>query len=43
MSRVPWSEIDTLFLDAGNTLVSIDFPCVAGLLAERGSTSRRTR
>jgi HAD superfamily hydrolase (TIGR01509 family) len=36
MSRVPWSEIGTLFLDAGNTLVSIDFPWVAGLLAERG-------
>jgi HAD superfamily hydrolase (TIGR01509 family) len=36
MRRVPWSEIGTVFLDAGNTLVCIDFPYVAGLLAERG-------
>ena len=36
MSAVPWREIDTLFLDAGNTLVSIDFPWVASVLAERG-------
>jgi HAD superfamily hydrolase (TIGR01509 family) len=36
MSAVPWSEIETLFLDAGNTLVSIDFPWVAEVLAERG-------
>jgi putative hydrolase of the HAD superfamily len=33
---VPWSEIDTVFLDAGNTLVSIDFPWVASVLFERG-------
>ncbi len=32
----PWRRIDTLFLDAGNTLVSIDFPWVAEVLAERG-------
>ena len=33
---VPWRDIDTLFLDAGNTLVSIDFPRVADALAELG-------
>jgi HAD superfamily hydrolase (TIGR01509 family) len=33
---IPWERIDTLFLDAGNTLVSVDFPWVASLLAERG-------
>jgi HAD superfamily hydrolase (TIGR01509 family) len=33
---IPWERIDTLFLDAGNTLVSIDFPWVAEVLAERG-------
>ena len=33
---IPWGEIETLFLDAGNTLVSIDFPFVAGELAARG-------
>jgi HAD superfamily hydrolase (TIGR01509 family) len=33
---IPWDRIDTLFLDAGNTLVSIDFPWVAELLAARG-------
>jgi hypothetical protein len=36
MSRIPWSEIETLFLDAGNTLVSIDFGWVASLLAGHG-------
>jgi putative hydrolase of the HAD superfamily len=36
MSAVPWREIETLFLDAGNTLVSIDFPWVSEVLAERG-------
>ncbi len=36
MSRVPWSEIDTVFLDAGNTLVSIDFGWVCDELARRG-------
>jgi putative hydrolase of the HAD superfamily len=38
MSAVPWREIRTLFLDAGNTIVSIDFPWVASVLAERGVT-----
>jgi putative hydrolase of the HAD superfamily len=33
---IPWAEIDALFLDAGNTLVSIDFPWVSELLAARG-------
>jgi putative hydrolase of the HAD superfamily len=36
MSAIPWREIRTLFLDAGNTIVSIDFPWVASVLAERG-------
>ena len=50
MSAVPWREIRTLFLDAGNTIVSIDFPWVASVLAERGvavdaarSSARRPR
>jgi HAD superfamily hydrolase (TIGR01509 family) len=34
--NVPWPEIDTLFLDAGNTLVSIDFPWLAEELSARG-------
>lgn len=33
---IPWSEIETMFLDAGNTLVSIDFPWVAAELAALG-------
>jgi putative hydrolase of the HAD superfamily len=33
---VPWGEIETLFLDAGNTLVSIDFPWLAEELSARG-------
>lgn len=33
---VPYGDVDTLFLDVGNTLVSIDFPWVAGELGERG-------
>jgi putative hydrolase of the HAD superfamily len=32
----PYSEIDTLFLDVGNTLMSIDFDWIARELAERG-------
>ncbi len=36
VAPVPWDRIDTLFLDAGNTLVSIDFPWVVRELAERG-------
>jgi putative hydrolase of the HAD superfamily len=35
-SGIPWGEIETLFLDAGNTLISIDFAWVGALLAERG-------
>ena len=26
---VPWRELDTLFLDAGNTLMSMDFAWIA--------------
>ena len=33
--EIPWSEISTLFLDAGNTLVSIDFDRVARELSAR--------
>jgi HAD superfamily hydrolase (TIGR01509 family) len=33
---IPWHAIDTVFLDAGNTLVSIDFDRVAAELAELG-------
>jgi putative hydrolase of the HAD superfamily len=36
MSRIPWRDIQTLFLDAGNTLISIDFAWVSALLGERG-------
>jgi hypothetical protein len=36
MSAVPWGDIETLFLDAGNTLVSIDFPWLAAELCVRG-------
>jgi putative hydrolase of the HAD superfamily len=36
MSAVPWGDIETLFLDAGNTLVSIDFPWLAAELCARG-------
>lgn len=36
LAGIPWTEIDTLFLDAGNTLVSIDFHWVAEELAARG-------
>ena len=36
---IPYDDIDTLFLDAGNTLVSIDFDWIARELAERGVTS----
>ena len=35
-SRIPFAELDTVFLDAGNTLVSIDFDLVAGELSSRG-------
>lgn len=33
---IPWEDLDTLFLDAGNTLVSVDFVWVARELATRG-------
>lgn len=33
---VPYADLDTLFLDAGNTLLSIDFEFVAGEIRERG-------
>lgn len=33
---IPYAEIDTLFLDAGNTLVSIDFDWIARELEVRG-------
>lgn len=33
---VPWREIEAVFLDVGNTLVSIDFERVAAELAARG-------
>ena len=36
MTDVPWRELDTVFLDAGNTLVSIDFGWVQRELASRG-------
>ena len=35
-TEIPWSEIDSLFLDAGNTLVSIDFSRVSAELSELG-------
>ncbi|MBW2241473.1 MAG: HAD family hydrolase [Deltaproteobacteria bacterium] len=35
-ARIPFAELDTVFLDAGNTLVSIDFERVAGELSSRG-------
>jgi HAD superfamily hydrolase (TIGR01509 family) len=37
---IPWREIETVFLDAGNTLVSIDFAWVAEELAARGVACR---
>ena len=33
---IPWDEIEAVFLDAGNTLVSIDFDRVSGELAALG-------
>ena len=32
---IPWADIDTIFLDVGNTLISIDFDRVAEELATR--------
>ena len=36
---IPYDQIDTLFLDVGNTLISIDFDRVAGELGQRGVRS----
>ena len=36
---IPYDQIDTLFLDVGNTLISIDFERVAGELGQRGVLS----
>jgi hypothetical protein len=33
---LPWGEIDTVFLDAGNTLVSMDFELICEVLASHG-------
>jgi putative hydrolase of the HAD superfamily len=33
---IPWDEIEVVFLDAGNTLISIDFDLVAAELSELG-------
>jgi hypothetical protein len=35
MAAVPYAQIDTVFLDVGNTLISIDFEWVAAELAAR--------
>ena len=37
MERLPLREIDTLFLDAGGTLISMDFQLIARQLAELGT------
>jgi FMN phosphatase YigB (HAD superfamily) len=36
-SEIPYAEIDTLFLDAGNTLVSIDFEWIGRELDDLGA------
>lgn len=36
MSEIPWERIETIFFDAGNTLVSIDFDWVSEELGARG-------
>lgn len=33
---LPWAEIDTVFFDVGNTLLSIDFDWVSAELSQRG-------
>ena len=33
---IPWADIDTVFLDAGNTLVSMDFAGLCEVLASHG-------
>lgn len=37
---VPYDQIDTLFLDVGNTLVSIDFDWIVAEIGSRGITCR---
>jgi len=37
---IPWSDIETVFFDVGNTLVSIDFDWVTAELRERGVETR---
>ena len=37
MSPLRWSEVDTLFLDAGGTLISMDFPRIARELGVLGA------
>jgi putative hydrolase of the HAD superfamily len=39
MKLIPYAQIDTLFLDAGNTLVSIDFDWIAAEIQARGIVS----
>ena len=34
--NIPYAQIDTLFLDAGNTLVSMDFDWIAAEVQARG-------
>ncbi len=36
MAPLPWDEIETLFLDVGNTLISVDFGSVAREVSRRG-------
>jgi HAD superfamily hydrolase (TIGR01509 family) len=36
MKKIPYEQIETLFLDAGNTIVSMDFRWIAGELDKRG-------
>ena len=39
-TAIPWERIDTLFLDAGNTLVSVDFAWVRDELETLGIACR---
>jgi putative hydrolase of the HAD superfamily len=38
VTAIPWDRIDTLFLDAGGTLITMDFPRIAREMAELGVT-----
>jgi putative hydrolase of the HAD superfamily len=40
VSAIPWDRLDTLFLDVGNTLVSVDFDWIARELDARGVRAR---